>query len=72
MGNKSFSLETTLDKTSNVRVDLISPDGRLVNIYNQIAGSHLTLPFNVSAKGIYCVRMTIDNQISKTEKIIAQ
>ncbi len=71
-GDKTFSIETSLDKTSNVRVDLISLEGRLVNIYNQMAQGSLQIPFAVPAKGIYCVRMTVDNQYTNTEKIMAQ
>lgn len=71
-GNNTFNLETSLDKTSNVRIDLISAEGRLVNIYNQVATGDLQIPFTAPAKGIYCVRMMVDNLSSKTVKIIAQ
>lgn len=71
-GNQNFALEASFDKTSNVRIDLISMEGRLVNIYNQVVIGNLSVPFTTPAKGIYCVRMLVDNQYSKTEKIIAQ
>lgn len=71
-GNKTFNLETELDKTSNVRVDLISLDGRSVNIYNNTTQGYLQVPFEVQAKGVYCIRMTVDNNDSNTQKMIVQ
>lgn len=71
-GNRSFSVEASLDKTSDVRIDLITLDGRSVNVYSQSVAGNIQVPFAVPVKGIYCVRMTIDSKYSSTEKVIAQ
>jgi hypothetical protein len=71
-GNGKFSVEAFLPYQSDVRVDLISLDGRATTIFNQFVESSFQVPFTVPAKGIYCVRMVVDNNYSITEKIIAQ
>lgn len=72
LGNNVFNYETTLDKVSNVKVELISLDGRSETIFNQNASGKLEFQFSVKNKGIYCVRTIVDNQSSETLKAIAR
>ena len=71
-GNRSFVLNASLEKSANVKVDVISITGQTRTIYNQTVAGHLELPFDVNTKGVFCVRMTIDGKLSKIEKIIAR
>lgn len=72
IGNGMFSVDAFLANKSNVRVDLISLEGRATTIYSQSAEGSFQIPFTVPSKGIYCVRMVVDNNYSITEKIIYQ
>jgi len=72
LSGKNFCLKASLDKKSEVRVDLISIDGRSQTISTQQAVGNIEVPFSVNQQGIYCVRMTIDNTYSKTIKILAK
>lgn len=72
IGNGMFSVDAFLANKSNVRVDLISLDGRATTIFSQTAEGSFQVPFTVPSKGIYCVRMVVDNNYSITEKIISQ
>ena len=72
IGNGIFNVDAFLANKSNVRLDLISLEGRATTIYSQSAEGSLRVPFTVPSKGIYCVRMVVDNNYSITEKIIYQ
>ncbi|MDR0540834.1 MAG: hypothetical protein LBH19_01335 [Dysgonamonadaceae bacterium] len=69
-GNCIF--KTSLDKKSDVRVEVVSLDGRSQVIYNSLVEGNLEIPFKVNSKALYCVRMTIDHSYSKTVKIVAK
>lgn len=71
-GNNSFKIKASFGEESNVRIDLISIDGRCENIYNQSVEGELETPFMVRGKGMYFVRMTINNNFSKTTKILSK
>lgn len=71
-GNNSFKLVTSVPENSNVHVDLISIDGSSRNIYNQITTGNIEIPFNVKNKGMYFIRMTINNDYSKTTKVLSK
>ncbi len=71
-GNNSFKLTSYVSERSNVCVDLISLDGRSQNIYNQSTSGNLEIPFNVKNNGMYFVRMTVNNEYSKTIKILSR
>jgi len=68
----NFCVKATLDKQSDVRFDLISIDGHSQTIFNQKSAGIVEAPFHVNQKGIYCVRMIIDNSRSKTIKILVK
>lgn len=70
-GNNSFKLNASVSEKSNIRVDLISLDGKSTNLFNQYTEDNLNIRFNAPEKGMYCIRMTIDNQYTQTKKIIA-
>ena len=71
-GNGKFSVEAFLPNKSEVRVDVISLDGRATNVFSQTCEGAFEVPFTVATKGIYCVRMVIDNNYSISEKVIAE
>lgn len=72
LGNKAFKLESFISDKSNVQIDLISLDGKCRNIYNRNTEGNFEIPFEVSEKGLYCVRMIVNNEFSEVIKIIAQ
>jgi hypothetical protein len=72
LGDDLFRFETALTGVANVRVELISLDGRSTTIYNQVAEGKLEIPFQVKNKGVYLVRTTVNNKPAKTIKIVSQ
>lgn len=72
LGNGSFRFETSLEKQSNVRLELVSLDGRIQTIYNQSAQGNLEVPFTTPINGLYLVRMTLDGVSSVAQKIVAR
>lgn len=72
LGNGFFSFEKFIGQKSNVRVDLISMGGISENIYNKSAEGDLDVAFEIKGKGIYCVRMTIDNKATEIVKVLSK
>lgn len=72
MGNGMFNFDTTLKSRNNLCVELISMDGIARPIFNGIADGKFEIPFFVSGKGMYFVRMTKGNENPVVMKIIAQ
>jgi hypothetical protein len=70
--NRNFCVKASLDKKSDVRIELIFIDGRSQTIFQQTATGNIEVPFSVNQKGIYCVRMTLDNSQSEVIKILAK
>lgn len=68
--NKSYNLISFIDTPSDVKIDLISIDGRSTRLFNQKTSGYFTLPVQVQNKGIYFIRMTADNRNTKTLKFI--
>jgi len=72
LGNGFFSFEKFIEHKSNIRVDLISMGGLSENIYNRSAEGNLDVAFEIKGKGIYCVRMTIDNKATEIVKVLSK
>lgn len=70
-GDNAFTVSSFVPQAANVRIDLISLDGRTQPVYNQTAEGNLEVPFQVTGKGLYLVRVSIDGN-SKTMKIISK
>lgn len=71
-GGNLFTARYQADTEARVQVDLISLDGRSETLYNQVAAGEVEIPFQVNGKGVYCVRLTVDNIVSKTVKIVSK
>lgn len=73
LGNNQFRLDATIDKPSNVQVDLVSLNGQVSTIYNQATQQGaFELPFQADNQGVYFVRMIIDGKQVAAKKIIAR
>ena len=70
MGSNSFKVVADFSEKATVRIDLISVDGRVSTLYNQVSAGALELPFQVQNSGLYFVRMTVNNVGVVTKKII--
>lgn len=73
LGGKSYNLQTLLEKPSNVKVELIALDGKVETIYNQYnTAGQLEVPFQTKEKGVYFVRVTMDNNTFEVHKVLGQ
>lgn len=70
--NSNFKVTANLDKTANVRLELISLDGKVQTVYQGVNSGNTEITFNAKNKGFHFVRLTLDNQKSGVQKIIVQ
>lgn len=70
VGKNTFNYFSFIENPSEVKIDLISIDGRSSRLFNQKTSGVLSLPVQVDNKGIYFIRMTVNNKLKKTIKFI--
>ena len=70
--NGSFKVNANIDKSSNVRLELITLDGKVETIYQGVNSGNTEITFNAKSKGLNFVRLTLDNKKTGIQKIIVQ
>jgi len=69
--NMSFRVEGKLENSSDVKIELISLDGKCGTIYHNVSRGKFEFSFEVKEKGLYFLRITLNNKNFEVHKILA-